>query len=475
MCMQCGALIKAINAYLRKADNDLEETLGSEGYAKPEETVRAISAMEEIVAEALTQETEYIVTEAEKAGTLEEFSSNIWPEIKENDALQSTLCSTFRQQFGEIVPKFADYYLSDLEEGLKIVQVSKSTTAWIESWSRELAEIMQLNSHNEIETILTRGLEEGVGIAEFTRKIMTNGIRDEWYKARRVSVTEVLTAHRAAQQEAFMQSPATTEKMWRHTGIYIHGPRQNHKDMDGRKVPKDQPFELLGANGTFYHPMYPGDTSLPPGERIECHCISQGIVSEDVLGLSLEERQRLQQEAVAELDSEWEKKLEDRNQALAGYTGTAYSTKVTASYTSAATPGKGTITYGEGYTTGKHKQEIAVAEFLHDKFGGDIELLTEASDLGVKTADFRWGGKLWELKTATTEKSADSAVRGAFRQIRENPGGIILDYGSNKISIKKLKEILLSRFKRSGLSSLDIMLLTQDREVVNVYRYMHKK
>lgn len=475
MCMQCGPLIKAIDAYLQKADNDLTEILGEEGYTAPGETVEAISAMEENVAEALTQETEYIVAEAEKADTLEEFMSDIWPEVKENDALQDTLYATFREQFSEIVPKFAGYYLSDLENGLEIGQISNRTTAWIESWSQELAEIMQLNSHKGIETILTRGLEEGAGIAEFTRKIMANGIRDEWYKARRVSVTEVLTAHRAAQQEAFMQSPATTEKMWRHTGIYIHGPRQNHKDMDGRKVPKDQPFELLGADGVYYHPMYPGDTSLPPGERIECHCISQGVVSEDVLGLSLEERQQLQQEAIEELDDDWKRKLEDRNQALAGYTGTAYSTKVTASYTSTATPGKGTITYGEGYTKGKHKQEISVAKFLHGKYGGDIELLPEADAFGVKTADFRWRGKLWELKTATTEKSADSAVRGAFRQIRENPGGIILDYGSNKISMRKLKEILMCRFRRSGFNSLDIMLLTQDRKTVTVYRFKHKK
>ena len=35
MCLQCKALIKAIDAYIEKVDNDLSDQLGAEGYAKP--------------------------------------------------------------------------------------------------------------------------------------------------------------------------------------------------------------------------------------------------------------------------------------------------------------------------------------------------------------------------------------------------------------------------------------------------------
>jgi len=304
MCVRCRPLIKAIDAYLQKADEDLAGTLGEEGYIEPEETVDTISTFEEQVATALTEETDYVLDEAEKAIDLQTFAAEIWPGVKLNDNLKAKLLAIFKEQFSIFVPKFVSYYLASLDKGLKIQRVSKRTLAWVDSWSRELAGIMQLNSHKEIETILKKGLEDGIGIAEFSRKIMDSGIRNERYKARKTAVTEVLTAHRASQQEAFMQSPSVVEKMWRHTGIYIHAPRQNHKDMDGRRVPKNAAFELLGADGHFYHPMFPGDPSLPPGERIECHCISQGIVSEEVLGLPLEERQRLQQEAIDELDDE---------------------------------------------------------------------------------------------------------------------------------------------------------------------------
>ena len=116
---------------------------------------------------------------------------------------------------------------------------------------------MQLNSHKEIESILEKGLQDGSSIQEFTRSIIDSGIRDEYYKARRVAVTEVLRAHSAAQQEAFMQSPAVEEKIWRHTGSYRNKPRKNHMEMDGQRVPKDQPFELHGIKGGTYYPLYP--------------------------------------------------------------------------------------------------------------------------------------------------------------------------------------------------------------------------
>ena len=88
--------------------------------------------------------------------------------------------------------------------------------------------------------------------------------------------------------------------------------------MDGQRVPVDEPFELTGADGGIYTPMYPRDTILPPEESINCHCISQPVVSEEILGLPLEERQRLQQEAVDAMDDEWEKELDAQNRAKAG-------------------------------------------------------------------------------------------------------------------------------------------------------------
>lgn len=319
MCLNCQPLIKAIDNYLQKADNDLAETLADEGYCQSRRTVKIIGELEDDVAAALLEERDYILAEAEKAVDLTEFAADIWPGVQLNDGLLLNLVLIFKERLAEFVPEFAGYYLAELDKGLQINQVSRRTTDWVESWSEQLAEIMQLNSHKEINGILRQGLQEGVGINVFARRVMESDIRNEYYKARRVAVTEVLTAHRAAQQEAFMQSPATETKIWRHSGIYIYGPRPNHLAMDGQCVPKDEPYELTGADGKLYYPLFPGDTSLPPSERINCHCLSQQIVSEAVLGLPLEERKRLQQQAIDKLDADWAAGYEARNQAMVGY------------------------------------------------------------------------------------------------------------------------------------------------------------
>ena len=318
MCMECGPLIKAIDAYIQKADDGLADALGAEGYIKPKKTLKYAQDIEDSVEEALLEETDYILAEAEKAVDLETFAADIWPGVKLNDAAKSKLATVFTERLSEFLPEYIGYYIAQTDRGLKLTQVSKRTLAWVKSWSKDLGEIMQLNSHKEIERILEKGLAEGQGMAEFTRAILDSGIRDEYYKARRVAVTEVLRAHSVAQQEAYMQSPAVSEKMWKHTGEYRNEPRQNHVDMDGQRVPVGEPFELIGADGGTYEPMYPRDTTLPPEESINCHCISQPVVSEEILGLPLEERQRLQQEAIDAMDDEWEKELDAQNKAKAG-------------------------------------------------------------------------------------------------------------------------------------------------------------
>ncbi len=318
MCVNCRPLIKAIDAYIQKVDSDLSDELEMQGFLEPEKTVEYIQDIEDGVVEALLEETDYILVEAEKTIDLETFAEDIWTKVKLNDMVKDKLVTIFTENFDKFMPEFIEYYIAQTDRDLKLLQVSKRTTAWVKSWSKDLGEIMKLNSHNEIERILENGLKNGKGIAAFTREILDSGIRDEYYKARRVAITEVLRAHSVAQQEAFMQSPAVREKMWKHTGSYRNDPRKNHIDMNGKHVPVNEPFELDGIKGGKHNPMYPRDTILPPEESINCHCICQPVVDEDILGLSLEERQRLQQQAIDEMDEEWEKELDAKNKAKAG-------------------------------------------------------------------------------------------------------------------------------------------------------------
>jgi len=88
----------------------------------------------------------------------------------------------------------------------------------------------------------------------------------------------------------------------------------------------------------------------------------------------------------------------------------------------------------------------------------------------VKTADYLWRGKLWDLKTVTTEKAANFAVRKGMKQIRENPGGIILDYRGASIDLDVLAEVIKKRLQwRKEQFAMDIMIILDGQ--VLVWRY----
>lgn len=314
----CEALLKAIDRYIEKAGDDLEDTLAAAGFAASKKTVKAARQLEDEVADALIEETELFTGSAAQAVDLEDFAERIWPGVKLTDGLAAKLTTVFAERFDEMMPDLVKAYLYRTDKELKLTQISKVTTGWIKRWSADLGDLMKLDSHKEIEHILDKGLKNGDDIAAFTRAILDSGIRDEYYRARRVSLTEVLRAHSVAQQEAFRQNPSVTKKLWRHTGDYRNEPRQNHADFDGTTVETEERFELPGADGETYYPMYPRDTILPAGESINCHCLCEPVVDADILGLPLEERQALQQKAIDEMDEEWEKELDAQNKAKAG-------------------------------------------------------------------------------------------------------------------------------------------------------------
>lgn len=145
---------------------------------------------------------------------------------------------------------------------------------------------------------------------------------------------------------------------------------------------------------------------------------------------------------------------------------------VTSDYLSTATPGIGEIEFDDDYDMSRHKAEVDIAQWIHDNLGGDIRLLNESKKYKTLTPDYIWRGKLWDLKSTTTEKSADSAVRHGLKQIFENPGGIILNYGQNEISVDKLKKALQSRIRNSAQQSVDIIVLQNENLLIAL---RHKK
>lgn len=312
-------LLKAIEAYLEKADEDLTEMLEDEGRAESEESVDAINSIEEGIEDALTAETKRIINAIKKHKTLDTLvAAGAIDEIFDSNTCSNKIKKLVSKEINALIPKLVQGYVGFIDAELKITAVSDRTIAWIDDWSAQLAEIMKLTDKETITKIIQDGFAEGGDIASVTAAIKDSGIRNEYYRARRAALTEVLRAHNVSRQEASMQNPAVTGKTWRHTGAHKNEPRENHVAMDGQTVDVDKPFTLTGMDGTTYYPMFPVDPDLPPEEAVNCHCLSQEVVDENILGLSLEERQQLHQEALDSMNEDWEQELNERNKAKAG-------------------------------------------------------------------------------------------------------------------------------------------------------------
>lgn len=308
MCTACSKLLNAIDAYIAKADKKLSEELENAGFADSENTVKHIEKLEEQIVEVLKEQSksfEELLEAAEKKGvSLEEFLEKNWKEFKNRDNIMEKLFPVFFNEYSEYVPALANIYIKQMDSELIVEQITRKTTDWIAQWSYELSDLMHLSSHMEIENVLIKGLKSGKGVGDIARDIQANGIRDEYYKARRAALTETLRAHSFAREDSIWQCPAAEMKEWVHTGEYRNEPRPNHEAINGQIVGKDENFVLIGADGVTYYPIMPKDPALPAAEVINCHCIHRGIASEKILGLSLEERKRLQQQAIEDLESD---------------------------------------------------------------------------------------------------------------------------------------------------------------------------
>lgn len=145
---------------------------------------------------------------------------------------------------------------------------------------------------------------------------------------------------------------------------------------------------------------------------------------------------------------------------------------VSREYKKMASPGIGLVTRQEGYSESKHRDEIAMAQLMHDTFGGDIELIKEDRRPGVLSPDYEWHGSFWDLKTLESENAADKAIRHGIKQIMDNPGGVVIQYFKD-LDIEKMIKIIADRLSRSKIK-MDVIIF-KDKEVKKIIRYAKKR
>lgn len=134
---------------------------------------------------------------------------------------------------------------------------------------------------------------------------------------------------------------------------------------------------------------------------------------------------------------------------------------------------KNPLFFEAGYKHKGHDVEIDTAEYLLSEYGGEILLRKEACSDGIFTPDYLWRGKDWEQKTVSTAKASDRAVRHGLKQIKNNPGGLIITKGNVKIDNSELVTIIAKRVNQSNVKTLDVMILESEKQP-RVYRMKGK-
>lgn len=342
---------------------------------------------------------------------------------------------------------------------------------------------------------LVTALEEGNTLGEF-RERMNDFLEAEGYEGLRplqadnIFRTNVQTAYNAGHY-ARMTDPAVMRlrPYWQYDAVNDSHTRPSHLAMDGRVWPAD-------------HPVW--DTWFPPN-GFRCRCTVRTLSKEQAQRRGL--RVETDLPAVAPdphfgtnpgkmafrpdlrgypepLKKAFQAREAARREVRGQSAGPApeqphtepqtapqrrtEAENATEEYIRRATPGVGEITYDDGYKPGKHEDEIRVAEWLRDTFGGDIHCYNERG-FDSASPDYLWNGKSWELKNPSTATSTDNAIRKALKQIQGNPGGIILDYREHEIT-EEIMSVISQRIERGNLAAIDVIYLRGDN-LVKILRY----
>ncbi|MFY1590120.1 phage minor head protein [Bacillus sp. J14] len=298
-------LLESLNAFILKAEENQYKQLGEmvPDFPGKSKIPNFIEEYEKGIAKLLRRQRKRFLDDLKRfvskdsKETLEAllvfFTQNLFAEDDFEEEFQE-LTEGFLQQ---TIEELAVVIMDSIDPEVPFKVLSTRTCNWIRDWSKKLAEIMKLNTHEAVENVLTDAIENGSSIQdiELTLKDMPQFDRD---RARTTAITEVLAASSAAQHESYAQSPAVKKKKWRHSGSKKNNPRENHIDLDCTVIGVDEEFQIPGSSESC---MFPRNPNLSAGERVHCHCVLSPVVDKEILGLSAEEKEEIRREALSNM------------------------------------------------------------------------------------------------------------------------------------------------------------------------------
>lgn len=305
----CDAeIIECINRIIEKDNDKLYDKLKKMGIAFAAMTVRQISLLEKRIATAMKKWHKSEKTSLLNSESLFSFLSSHTTESEADAELVQAVSQAVEETCGDVLQASADQYIRQTDAELSVTEISAPTAAAVSEASVQAGTSVLRHVTDEISNIKQEAINNGDSVDDAAKRIFDGRLRDEYYEARRVAQTEMMRTHAYAKYEALRQSPVVNAKRWRHTGAKGAASRENHVNISGQTVPKDQPFTLTGRDGATYHPMLPHDTALPAAEAINCHCILEAVIDKDLKSLPPEQKAQMQRDNIRMLNENYAEK-----------------------------------------------------------------------------------------------------------------------------------------------------------------------
>lgn len=165
-------------------------------------------------------------------------------------------------------------------------------------------------------------------------------------------------------------------------------------------------------------------------------------------------------------DEEYEKWLEEQ--------GREKLEDVTQEYLDKAIPGKGILQIDSGVDTEKNAEDIKIAEWLKQSFGGDIRIVKDSNKYKEGTPDYIWNGLKWELKSPSSKNAIDKRMQKAGHQLGENGGGMVIDISSARaLTTQEAVDYIVEKLPKRAKGNTDLIIV-KDKRLIKIIRYEKK-
>lgn len=287
-------------SFITKADDDELRGLLKD-FPEVEYLIERINGLEAVLARLLREHRKDYITAInlfyEEVGQTMGFAFSMGlPGVLATTTMAPTVSLALMPHLQEVASHIASTTMARIDKDVVFQAMSPSRIRFMQAYSDELGRVLDQNTANKVTQVIASTLEQRGSVHDVIQALKDEPDFDR-ARARRIAITETLTAASVGDDEAYRQSPAVTGVEWLHSGGRKNKPRASHVALSGTQKGLNDFFDVEGELA-----RYPRDTSLSAKQRINCHCTTTPVVDPNILGLSAEEKNAIRQGVIAQFE-----------------------------------------------------------------------------------------------------------------------------------------------------------------------------